>query len=172
MVGCLGFSGTMLHFLLLNIFLRWHLQIWVWDDFRPCCLFLFCIDFFHGWEFCFFIICFFYCQIVWIINGSGDWQVFMFSRVSQLRFVGVWVPRSSVPFCSSDFHVLYLFIFFSSNCGCTCAYGVCWSCRDGMATGRIMRWVLLGTKVSLIEIESSGWKWRSCSLQTGLLPAG
>lgn len=88
----------------------------------------------------------------------------MFSRVSQLRFVGVWVPRSSGPFCSFDFYVLYLFLFFSSNCARTCAYGVCWSRRNGMATGRIMRWVLLGTKVGLIEIESSGWKWWSCSL--------
>ena len=41
-IGSLGSGGATLPFLLLNVFLYWHLLLWVWDDYRwggrLCCL--------------------------------------------------------------------------------------------------------------------------------------
>lgn len=39
----------------------------------------------------------------------------------------------------------------------TWAFGVCQSCGEGMVAGRMMRWEGLGSRVSLREMESSGW---------------
>lgn len=52
-------------------------------------------------------------------KGFGDWQVFRFIRVSQPRFVGVWVSRFSIfPVLLTDVGWTYACIVCSSNlCG-------------------------------------------------------
>lgn len=48
-------------------------------------------------------------------KGSGDWQIFRSSRVSQLRFVGFGCLDIVYP------------PGFLTGVSCTFAYGVCWS---------------------------------------------
>lgn len=63
-------------------------------------------------------------------------------------------------------------LFLPSSMDCACSYGVCQSCKKGLAMRNIMRWVELSDRVGLGEIESSGWPWWWWSLLAGLSPVG
>lgn len=55
---------------------------------------------------------------------------------------------------------------------CTYAYGVWWNCEEGLAKGRMMRWVGVTSRVGLGGTESSGWQQWWSILQASVSPAG
>lgn len=59
-------------------------------------------------------------------SGSGNWQVFSFIGVSQLRCVGYG-------YLDPAYRPVLL-----TGVGCPCTYGVCWSCLEGLTMGRMM----------------------------------
>lgn len=118
---------------------------------------------FVGWAFCSFLS-----LLSSVLNNQEFcwWQVFNYGRLSQLRF-GCLDPVSP--------------LFLLTSVCFTCAYRVCWSCEEGLAIERIMRWMglvvesVLGQQNSVgggSLVQPSGRSLICCLVCKGLLGNG